>query len=104
MRNRILKKVTKWYKNQEDKECIEMSDELLGLLIDKTAEAIFDEVNDEFKDEFEKGNLKQPFFISDEYYLYLKLKEIKYNFLKTVKTDPAELEKLFKKQEISEDK
>ena len=36
MRNRILKKVTEWYKNQENKEDIQMSDELLGLLIDKT--------------------------------------------------------------------
>jgi len=99
MRNRILKKVTKWYKNQEDKECIEMSDELLGLLIDKTAEAIFDEVNDEFKDEFEKGNLKQPFFISDEYYLYLKLKEIKNNIVKD--RESSELENYY--SELKED-
>jgi hypothetical protein len=41
-----------------------------------------DEVKNELENEFEKGNLKQPFFISDEYYLYLKLKEIKNNIRK----------------------
>jgi len=41
---------------------------------------LFDEIKDELKYEFEKGNLKHPFIISNDYYLYLKLKEIKNKF------------------------
>ena len=99
MKNKILKKVTDWYKSQEENQDVQMPEELLGLLIDKIAEAIFDEVKVELKNEFDKGNLKQPFFISDEYYLYLKLKEIKNNISKI--QEPSELENYY--SELKED-
>jgi hypothetical protein len=82
MKNKILKEVTNWYKNQEDKQEVQLPNELINVLIDKAADAILEEITSELKDEFEKGNLKQPFFISDEYYLYLKLKDIKNNITK----------------------
>jgi hypothetical protein len=86
MKNKILKEVTNWYKNQEDKQEVQLPNELINVLIDKAADAILEEITTELKDEFEKGNLKQPFFISDEYYLYLKLKDIKNNITKNQET------------------
>jgi hypothetical protein len=86
MKKKILKEVTDWYKNQENKQELQLPNELIHGLIDKTADAIIEEITNELKNEFEKGNLKQPFFISDEYYLYLKLKDIKNNITKNQET------------------
>lgn len=36
-----------------------------------------EKIREELKQEFEKGNLTHPFIISSDYYLDLKLKEIK---------------------------
>jgi hypothetical protein len=38
---------------------------------------MFETVQKELEEEFVKGNLEQPFFISNEYYLELKMKDIK---------------------------
>jgi hypothetical protein len=78
-REKILKEVLNWYDQQVDKENIYIED-LVDLVINKTTDFLFDEIKDEFKYEFEKGYLKHPFIISDDYYLYLKLKEIKNKF------------------------
>ena len=77
MKDKILKEVMEWIDSQEEDPNLFIED-FVDKVIDKTAEALFDEIKDEFKDEFEKGNLKHPFIISPEYYLYLKLKEIKH--------------------------
>ena len=55
-------------------------EDLVEVAINKTSDILFDEIKDELKYEFEKGNLKHPFIISNDYYLYLKLKEIKNKF------------------------
>jgi len=90
MKDKILKEVLEWYDTHEEKPDIFIED-FIDKVIDTTADALFDEVKDGLKDEFEKGNLKHPFIISPEYYLYLKLKEIKHKCIgKTLNDLPEE--------------
>ncbi len=81
MKDKILKEVLNWFENQENKDDVYIED-FVDLVIDKTADVLFDEIKDGLKEEFEKGNLKHPFVISSDYYLYLKLKEIKHKLVK----------------------
>jgi len=76
MKDKIIKEVMEWCEKQEKTPDIYM-DEFVDLVINKTANALFEEIKIELENEFESGNLHHPFIISDEYYLYLKLKEIK---------------------------
>ena len=46
-------------------------------IINKTTDSILDKIKEELENEFSNGNLEHPFFISSEYYLELKLKDIK---------------------------
>ena len=82
MKAKILKEVIEWYNNHEDKNNVFIED-FVDLVIDKTADALVEEIKDGLEDEFAKGNLKHPFIISSDYYLYLKLKEIKHKFIGT---------------------
>ncbi|MFW6122186.1 MAG: hypothetical protein ACOC80_14990 [Petrotogales bacterium] len=86
MKNKIKEDVIKWYENIEshDNETIE---NFVELIMDKTTDYIFEEIKKQFIDEFISGNLKHSFVISPDYYLELKLKEIKKNFLKSTPTD-----------------
>ena len=86
MKDKILKDVLEWYDTHEEKPDVFIED-FIDMVIDKTADALFEEVKDGLKDEFEKGNLKHPFIISPEYYLYLKLKEIKAKCIKVTKNN-----------------
>ena len=76
MKNKIIQEMVEWCEKQENAPDLYLED-FVKTLIDKTTYALFDEIKNELKNEFEKGNLKHPFIISDEYYLYLKLKDIK---------------------------
>ena len=76
MKDKIVKKVQEWYDQNVDKDEV-FFEEFVDIVINNTADVIFEEIKDGFKEEFNKGNLKHPFVISPEYYLYLKLKEIK---------------------------
>jgi len=84
MKDKILKEVVEWYNQQKVKDDIFIED-FVDLVITKTTDLLFEEIKDGFKEEFEKGNLKHPFIISSDYYLYLKLKEIKDKVIKTKK-------------------
>ncbi len=84
MKDKILKEVVEWYNQQKVKDDIFIED-FVDLVISKTTDFLFEEIKDGFKEEFEKGNLKHPFIISSDYYLYLKLKEIKDKVVKTTK-------------------
>jgi len=84
MKDKILKEVVEWYNQQKVKDDIFIED-FVDLVISKTTDLLFEEIKDGFKEEFEKGNLKHPFIISSDYYLYLKLKEIKDKVIKTKK-------------------
>ena len=76
MREKIFKEALEWYEKQGHNSDVDIED-FVNLVIDKTADSIFKKLNDELKNEFENGNLQQPFVISSDYYLTLKLKDIK---------------------------
>ena len=84
MKDKILQEALKWYESQGKNPEI---GEFVDLVINKTADAIFDEVESELKNEFAVGNLKHPFVISCDYYLDLKLKEIKEKCVKNSNND-----------------
>jgi len=84
MKDKILKEVVEWYNQQKVKDEIFIED-FVDIVISKTTDFLFEEIKDGLKEEFEKGNLKHPFIISSDYYLYLKLKEIKDKVVKTTK-------------------
>ena len=80
MKDKIRKEALKWYDSQEEKPNVFIED-FVDIVIDKTADNLIEEIKKGLKEEFEKGNLQHPFVISDDYYLYLKLKELKKNAL-----------------------
>ncbi len=81
MKNKIKKEAIEWYETvgYHDTKSIE---NFVELIMDKTTDSIFEEIKKQFKDEFLSGNLKHDFIISPDYYLELKLKEVKQNFSK----------------------
>jgi hypothetical protein len=91
MNDRILKEVLEWYDNHENHPDIGIED-FVDLVIHKTADAIFDEIKTELKNEFEEGTLKHPFIISPDYYLDLKLKEIRERCIKPKDGDTLSVE------------
>lgn len=91
MKDKILKEAIDWYNQHEDKNEIYIED-FVDLVIDKTTDALFHQIKEEFEVEFQKGNLKHPFIISSDYYLYLKLKEIKNKFIKNQELDTSDKE------------
>ena len=80
MKDKIIKEIVEWCEKQENTLDIYMED-FVNYIVDKTVTVLFEELKNDLKNEFENGNLKHPFIISDEYYLYLKLKEIKNKIL-----------------------
>ena len=76
MNEKILHEALAWYESQGKDLDVDLED-FVDVVVHKTADAIFDELKTELKHEFDMGNLKHPFVISSDYYLDLKLKEIK---------------------------
>jgi len=76
MREKIFKEALDWYEKQNKNSEVNIED-FVNLVIDKTADSIFEKVNEELRNEFQNGNLKHQFIISSDYYLDLKLKDIK---------------------------
>ena len=89
MREKIIKEAMEWYNGQEKNPKME---EFIDLVINKTAESFIEHLQTEFEQEFSQGNLKHPFFISNEYYLELKLKDVKNKYLQSrqFKDSPSE--------------
>ena len=81
MKDKILKEAMEWYDKHDDKNNVLIED-FVDLVINKTADNLFNEIQSELEEEFKKGNLQHPFIISSDYYLYLKLKEIKDKLVK----------------------
>ena len=84
MNDKILEEVLEWYERQKKNPDIEA---LVDLVINKTADILLDEIKTELKNEFDTGNLKHPFIISGDYYLDLKMKEIKEKCVQRIPTD-----------------
>ncbi len=78
MKNKIIDEAMKWYETQGTNPPIE---DFIDIVINKTTDSIMNHVREELEQEFSNGNLKHPFFISNEYYLELKLKDIKHKYL-----------------------
>ncbi|MBS3748852.1 MAG: hypothetical protein KGY65_08010 [Candidatus Thermoplasmatota archaeon] len=78
MKNKIIDEAMKWYETQGLNPPIE---DFIDIVINKTTDSIMNHVREELEQEFSNGNLKHPFFISNEYYLELKLKDIKHKYL-----------------------
>ena len=92
MREKIFKEAIKWYEKKGEKSEANIED-FINLVINKTADSIFEKINDELKAEFENGNLQHPFIISSDYYLDLKLKDIKQKCVDTIEDDESSEEK-----------
>jgi len=84
MKDKILQEVKEWYESQKENPDI---GDFVDLVIDKTTDSVFDKVKQELENEFAIGNLEHPFFISSEYYLELKLKDIKEKCKKYINND-----------------
>jgi hypothetical protein len=96
MKDKILKEAMEWYEKHDNKNNVLIED-FVDLVIDKTADNLFDEIQSELEEEFKKGNLQHPFIISSDYYLYLKLKEIKDKLVKPKNNSINEAEDSSKK-------
>lgn len=81
MRDKILEKALEWYAAQGEEPNLE---DFVDLIIENTTDTFLEHLQSEFEYEFSSGNLKHPFFISNEYYLELKLKDIKQKYLQTL--------------------
>jgi hypothetical protein len=93
MKDKILDDIKKWYESQNENPDIT---DFVDLVINKATDSIFNTVKKELENEFTIGNLEHPFIISNEYYLELKLKDIKDKYLKTMKIDnPKENDEIF---------
>jgi hypothetical protein len=90
MKNKIRKEAVQWFETNEltDSHSIET---FVDLVMDKTTDVLLDEIKKQLKNEFINGNLKHDFIISPDYYLELKLKEVKQNFTKTNEIPDSEL-------------
>lgn len=77
MKDKILKEAIQWYENKSDRDSNVFIEDFVNMVINRTTDSLFEKVKYELKDEFEKGNLTHPFIISSDYYLDLKLKDIK---------------------------
>ncbi len=81
MRKKIYEEALRWYEQQDTDSEVDL-EEFVDLVIKKTADSVFEQVKNELCNEFETGNLTHPFVISGEYYLDLKLKDIKHRMIK----------------------
>ncbi|MEF8880080.1 MAG: hypothetical protein V5A64_06810, partial [Candidatus Thermoplasmatota archaeon] len=77
MKRKILQEAMEWYNSKQSSDTEVDLEEFIDVIIDKTADSVLDKVKDELINEFENGNLQHPFIISSNYYLDLKLKDIK---------------------------
>jgi biotin-(acetyl-CoA carboxylase) ligase len=90
MREKIIKEALEWYEKQEKNPDIE---DFVDLVIDKTADNMLEHIQKEFEDEFKNGILEHPYFISSEYYLELKLKDVKNKFIQDITKDVQTVKK-----------
>ena len=83
MKDEIKKEALSWFENVSIND-----DESLGNFVDhimdRTADALLEAMKKELREEFQSGNLKHNMVISPEYFLELKMKEVKHNFTKRI--------------------
>jgi hypothetical protein len=83
VKDEIKKEALSWFENVSIND-----DESLGNFVDhimdRTTDALLEAMKKELRDEFQSGNLKHNMVISPEYFLELKMKEVKHNFSKRI--------------------
>ena len=83
MKDEIKKEALSWFENVAIND-----DESLGNFVDhimdRTTDALLEAMKKELREEFQSGNLKHNMVISPEYFLELKMKEVKHNFSKRI--------------------
>ncbi len=84
MKDKIKEEEIEWYESEENRNG-QSIESLVYLILNKTEEAVVDEVKTVLKKELRDGTLKHNHIVSPEYYLELKLKEAKQNFFKDKK-------------------
>ena len=89
MKDKIKKEVLEWYKDK-NKDPEPHFDEFIEFIIEKTTDTLMEEIKTELNEEFKEGNLKQPLTISNEYYLHLKMVDIKNKCFKLNIPNPIE--------------
>ena len=97
MKDKIFNEVLEWYNKKSGSSEVDLK-EFVDLIICKTADSVIDKVKNELYEEFENGNLKHTFVISSDYYLNLKLKDIKEQCTENYKFDEEFVEKEEKKR------
>jgi len=75
MKDKVLQEIKNWCEENNIHDHPSM-EQLFHIMFEKTSEALLEDVKDEFKQEFDKGNLQHSFIISSDYYLDLKMKEL----------------------------
>lgn len=88
VKDKIRQEITDWCNSKDQLPDVE---EIVEQVISKTSDTVFETIREELEEEFSKGNLEQPFFISNEYYLELKLKDIKNKLLKTINEESQQI-------------
>ena len=86
MREEIRKEALSWFENVAINDDESLGD-FVDHIVDRTTDAILEAMKKELRDEFQSGNLKHNMVISPEYFLELKMKEVKHNFSKSVPKD-----------------
>jgi hypothetical protein len=89
MKEKIKKDVLELFKEKNIDSNFNL-EEITDVIIDKTTDALLEEIRNELENEFKTGNLNQPLTISDEYYLHLKLTDIKNKCLSKPKKNIVE--------------
>jgi len=83
VKDEIKKEALSWFENVSIND-----DESLGNFVDhimdRTADALLEAMKKELREEFQSGNLQHNMVISPEYFLELKMKEVKHNFTKRI--------------------
>jgi hypothetical protein len=98
MKDKIFEEALEWYNKRSSETEVDLK-EFVDLVINKTAKSIIDQVKNEFSEEFKNGNLKHNLFISSDYFLNLKLKDIKNQCTQNYDFDEEFVENDEKKEE-----
>ena len=98
MKDKIFEEALEWYNKRSSESEVDLKD-FVDLVINKTAKSIIDQVKNEFSEEFKNGNLKHNLFISSDYFLNLKLKDIKNQCTQNYDFDEEFVENDEKKEE-----
>jgi hypothetical protein len=86
VKDEIRKEALSWFENVSITDDDSLGD-FVDHIVDRTTDALLEALKKELRQEFQSGNLKHNMVISPEYFLELKMKEVKHNFSRGVPED-----------------